>query len=150
MDRRAILIAVALMCATGFSWAMAQNNPRKEIEAANAAFETAFGRGDAGGVAALYSELGQLYPPNEKIVEGRGAIERYWKAAMAAGIQRLQLKTSEVEGLGDTAVETGTFTLTAKDGGTLDQGKYIVIWKRVDGQWRLHRDCWNSSQPARK
>jgi ketosteroid isomerase-like protein len=22
----------------------------------------------------------------------------------------------------------------------LDSGKYIVVWKRQDGQWKLHRD----------
>jgi hypothetical protein len=30
----------------------------------------------------------------------------------------------------------------------LDQGKYIVIWKREKGQWKLHRDIFNSSVPA--
>lgn len=26
--------------------------------------------------------------------------------------------------------------------------KYVVVWKRVDGQWRLHRDIWNT-MPAK-
>jgi hypothetical protein len=30
----------------------------------------------------------------------------------------------------------------------LDEGKYIVIWKQVEGQWKLHRDILNSSRPA--
>jgi ketosteroid isomerase-like protein len=30
----------------------------------------------------------------------------------------------------------------------LDEGKYIVIWKHEDGQWKLHRDILNSSRPA--
>jgi ketosteroid isomerase-like protein len=29
----------------------------------------------------------------------------------------------------------------------LDKGKYIVIWKQEDGQWKLHRDIFNSSMP---
>ena len=69
---------------------------------------------------------------------------------MDAGIKSIELKTTEVEGLGDTAVEVGSFTLFAKTGATIDQGKYLVLWKRVDGAWRLHRDCWNSNQPASK
>ena len=29
----------------------------------------------------------------------------------------------------------------------LDEGKYIVIWKREAGQWKLHRDILNRSMP---
>jgi ketosteroid isomerase-like protein len=34
--------------------------------------------------------------------------------------------------------------LVAKD--TTSQGRYVVVWKRVDGRWLLHRDTWNSSE----
>jgi hypothetical protein len=27
----------------------------------------------------------------------------------------------------------------------IDEGKYVVVWKRVGGQWKLHRDIWTSS-----
>jgi len=29
-------------------------------------------------------------------------------------------------------------------------GKYVVIWKRDGGQWKIHRDIWNTSMPATK
>ena len=29
----------------------------------------------------------------------------------------------------------------------MDSGKFIVIWKQEGGQWKLHRDIWNSSMP---
>jgi hypothetical protein len=22
--------------------------------------------------------------------------------------------------------------------------KFVVFWRKIDGQWRLHRDIWNS------
>jgi len=31
-----------------------------------------------------------------------------------------------------------------------DRAKYVVVWKKVGGQWLLHRDIWNTSQPAPK
>jgi len=34
----------------------------------------------------------------------------------------------------------------ASDGETLDRGKFLVVWKSVDGSWKLHRDIWNSSE----
>jgi ketosteroid isomerase-like protein len=27
----------------------------------------------------------------------------------------------------------------------MDSGKYVVIWKREDGAWKLHRDIWTTS-----
>jgi ketosteroid isomerase-like protein len=150
MNRHAIFVlAILTFKLFGFS-AAAADNPRKEIEAANAVFAAAYGRGDAQAVAAMYTEHGELFPPNEKIVEGRSAIEQFWKSAMDAGTKCVQLKTSEVEGYGEAAVEAGTYTLAGVDGRLLDQGKYLVLWKRVDGKWRLHRDCWNSDMQIRK
>jgi ketosteroid isomerase-like protein len=42
----------------------------------------------------------------------------------------------------DTAYEGGEATLTHR-GGTASV-KFVVVWRMVDGQWRLHRDIWNS------
>jgi ketosteroid isomerase-like protein len=37
-----------------------------------------------------------------------------------------------------------------KDGKQIDKGKYIVLWKKEDGKWKLFRDCYNSDLPAVK
>ena len=29
-----------------------------------------------------------------------------------------------------------------------DKGKYIVIWKKEDGKWKIHRDLSNTDLPA--
>ena len=150
MNRRAFIIGTALTLILSGLGAAGRSDPRAGIEAANAEFAAAYRRGEAGAVAAMYTERGQLFPPNEKIVEGRAPIERYWKAAMDSGIRTIELKTTEVEGLGESAVEVGSYTLYGKDGAAMDRGKYVVLWKRVDGAWKLHRDCWNSNEPGSK
>jgi ketosteroid isomerase-like protein len=38
--------------------------------------------------------------------------------------------------------------MQAEGGQVIDNGKYVVLWRREAGQWKLHRDIWNSSQPA--
>ena len=150
MNRRVILIGTALALSLPGASAAGPRDPRKAIEAANAEFGAAYGRGDARAVAAMFTEGGQLYPPNQGVVAGRAAIEEFWKAAMDSGVKGVDLKTAEVESLGDSAVEAGTYTLYKKDGTTFDHGKYLVLWKRVGGAWRLHRDCWNSDEPVRR
>ena len=150
MNRRVILIGAALALSLPGAFAAGPRDPRTAIEATNAEFTAAFGRGDARAVAAMYTEGGQLYPPNQRVVAGRAAIEEFWKAAMDSGIKGVEIKTAEVESLGDSAVEAGSYTLYRKDGTKLDHGKYLVFWKRVGGAWRLHRDCWNSNGPVRR
>jgi ketosteroid isomerase-like protein len=54
-----------------------------------------------------------------------------------------------VEGHGDTAHEVGKYAVPAEGGKVVDTGDYIVIWKRENGRWRLHRDIWTTNTPAR-
>ncbi len=126
-----------------------EGDPRKEIEQANADFRSAYSKADAKAVAAMYTEQAKLLPPHAQTVAGRPAIEAFWKSAMAAGIRDVELKTLEVESFGDTVVEEGTATLYGDGNRTVDKGKYLVVWKRAGGKWRLHRDCWNSNEPER-
>jgi uncharacterized protein (TIGR02246 family) len=121
---------------------------RNAIAAANEDFMAAVKRGDAAGLAALYTENGQVLPPNGDFVTGKGAIQMFWQAVMDMGIKEAKLEIVEVEGHGDTATEVSTFTLHGEGGQVLDRGKYIVIWKGEGGQWKLHRDIFNSSMPA--
>ena len=150
MTLYAYMIPTSLIMILSGLGAIGRDGPRAAIEAANAEFAAATSRGDAAAVAAMYTERGQLFPPNEKIVEGRAAIEGHWKAAFEAGIKSIELTTTEVEGLGDSAVEVGSYTLFGKDKQVVDRGKYLVLWKRVGGAWKLHRDCWNTNQPKSK
>ena len=121
---------------------------RDAIAAANEDFMATFNQGDAAGLAALYTERGQLLPPNSDFLTGRRAIQAFWQGAMDMGIKSVKLEIVEVEGHGDTAIEVSKYTLQGLGGKPLDTGKYIVIWKQVDGQWKLHRDIFNSSMPA--
>ena len=121
---------------------------RDAIDAANEAFMAVYKEGDAAGMAALYTEGGQVLPPGGDFVAGHEAIEAFWGALMDMGIEEVNLETGEVEGHGDTAIEVSTFTLLGPEEQVLDKGKYIVIWKREDGEWKLHRDIFNSSLPA--
>ena len=121
---------------------------RGEIQAAGESFMATFKRGDAAGVAALYTTDGQLLPTHSDFVTGAEAIRAFWQGAMDMGIKEAKLEAVEAEGHGDTAIEVGKYTLLAEGGQVADAGKYVVIWRKVDGVWKLHRDIWNSSQPA--
>lgn len=107
----------------------------------------AFAQGDAERLVSFYSADGQVLPPNGDTVTGQEALVSFWQAVMDAGIKEAQLEIDEVERFGDTAYEVSRATLTGEDGQVLDRVKYIVVWKQEDGQWKLHRDIFNSSLP---
>jgi uncharacterized protein (TIGR02246 family) len=123
-------------------------DPRQAIATANHQFVTAFARRDARGMAELYTANGQLLPTGSDFVTGTPAIQAFWQAVMGMGIKEATLETVELESHGDAAYEVGRYTLRGDGGQMVDEGKYIVIWKREGGQWKLHRDIWNSSRAA--
>lgn len=122
-------------------------NVRDEIAAANEAFMTAFKHGDAQGLAKLYTDDGQVFPPNSDVVTGHEKLQGFWSAVMDMGVKEAKLKITEVDDFGDTAVEISTFEMFGDEGQMLDQGKYMVVWKQIDGRWFLHRDIFNTSMP---
>jgi uncharacterized protein (TIGR02246 family) len=142
-------LALALLSGGGVSSAQPAE-VRAAIEDGNKQFIAAFGRGDGKAVAALYSAGAQVFPPNGDIVQGTEAIANFWQRVMESGIKGVELTTLDVDAQGDTAHEVGKYTLTGEGGKPLDTGKYVVVWKREVGQWKLHRDIWNTSVPASK
>jgi ketosteroid isomerase-like protein len=48
----------------------------------------------------------------------------------------------DLEVAGEMAHEIGEAHLTLGSGTAV--AKYVVVWKKADGQWRLHRDIWNT------
>ena len=119
----------------------------EQIEAAGGEFMAAFAAGDAEALAALYTEDGMLLPPNSDFVSGTAAIQGFWQSVMDAGVAEAKLTVEEALGFDETAYEVGRYTLHDSAGNAIDEGKYIIIWKRTEAGWRLHRDIWNSSMP---
>jgi uncharacterized protein (TIGR02246 family) len=144
------VLAASIACLIGFYCAVEKLDPvelQGEIEAVNDVFMKAVKDRDAAAIAALYTEEAMLLPPNAGFVKGKEAIQGMWQSMADMGIEMV-FKTVEVEGWDDTAIEMSTYEIKGPDGTVLDNGKYIVIWKYVEGKWLLHRDIFNSSVPA--
>jgi uncharacterized protein (TIGR02246 family) len=140
----------ALTVSTVGDPAAAQQAPdvRAAIEAASRDFMATFARGDAAGLARAYTRDALVMPANSDFLAGAPAIQALWQAVFGLGARQFILETLEVESCGDLANEVGKYTLRGKDDQVLDRGKYLVVWKREDGQWKIHRDIWTTSLPA--
>jgi uncharacterized protein (TIGR02246 family) len=138
-------IALAVVFVAGLAApAFAQ---KAEIEAVNAKWMEFFNKGDFAGVASLYTADASAFPPGSPIVRGRDAIGAMWKG-MAEKISDAKVTTLEVKSFGaTTAGEIGTFSLKTK-GPTPQEvtGKYVVVWEKVGGDWKLAADIWNEGR----
>ncbi len=124
---------------------------QEAIEAVNAQFMEAVRAGAATAVAAFYTEDATLLPPEAEMVQGLPAVQEVWAAGFAEGGFTLNLSTVSVDGAGEFAYEIGTWSMPIGEGegGAVEQGKYLVVWKRgADGSWKLHAEIWNASTPA--
>ncbi len=118
------------------------------IEAANTTLCAAFAASDEAALAACYTPAAQVFPTGMEIVSGTAAIEAFWKGAFGGPAETLTLITAEAEQHGDTAIESGRIEFFGANGQIVDTSKYIVVWKHVGGEWKIHRDIFNSNTPV--
>jgi uncharacterized protein (TIGR02246 family) len=120
---------------------------KAQIEAVNAKWMELFNKGDFAGIAELYSVDAIAFPPGSAMVRGKAAIGAMWKG-LAEQAGNPKVTTLEVKRLGPAAArEIGTFSLTTKGASPKEiSGKYLVLWERVRGQWKLAADIWNDGK----
>jgi uncharacterized protein (TIGR02246 family) len=120
-----------------------------EIAANNRAFEGAVAAGDADAIAALLAPDIVALPPDSPAVTGREAVKLLWASAISVhGMTSCRITTEILDFAGDMASEVGcaTMTMTPPDGKSDTASiKYLVVWKRLNGKWLLHRDIWNAA-----
>jgi ketosteroid isomerase-like protein len=145
---RAIATLVCVLVASVLTMsASAQSGDAKAgIAATNKKWEQAWAKADAAMLSSLYTANAWLLPPNGAMAKGK-AVADVWKSVLGSGGTTIALTTQELEVHGDTAHEVGAYEIKAADGTTADKGKFVVIWKREGGDWKLHRDIWNSDMP---
>ena len=107
---------------------------------------------DAAGIAALYAEDGAVMPPNAPIGKGRAAIQQTWASLMQTPGFALTFAPEQivVSASGDMALDRGTYHLALAPHGTAqsDTGKYVVVWRKIGGEWKAAADIFNSDLPG--
>jgi uncharacterized protein (TIGR02246 family) len=131
---------------------MESDSARAAITAKNEAFGAAFAAQQADALAAAYTADGVVMPPGMPAVTGRDNIQATF-AGMFGGMPEgvtLTLRTTQVTANGPVAVERGVYTMTGPgpDGSPMEStGKYLVEWRKVDGEWFMAADVWNADMP---
>ena len=118
---------------------------RQEIAAVNEKFDEAFVKGDSAAMVSLYHSQAEIYGPNMPKMDTKMMASGI-TGIPAMGIKKMVLTSTEVTGGPEGVTEIGVYEMG--DGSkVIDKGKYIVLWKKEDGKWKLFRDIWNSDNP---
>jgi ketosteroid isomerase-like protein len=114
-------------------------------------FSARYERGDAAGMAAIYTDDGVIFPPGRGAIAGRQAIEAYWRLSPGERIASHVVTSDSVVLEGATAYDWGTFRVSGERNGQpfSGGGKYVIVWREVSaGDWRMQLDMWNAGPPA--
>ena len=103
-----------------------------------------FAANDLQGIGDCYTEDAQMLVANMEAIRGRAAIRAVFKFTAVRG-HTLEFQSQELDRAGETAIEVGSYLRRRADGSLFDRGKYMVIWKRVAGEWKIHRDMFSTS-----
>lgn len=93
-----------------------------------------------------YTMDGKIFPDRTKIIEGRQAIEERWKLPENVKILNHVVHPEEIEIVGNTAYDYGYYEGTTKlsNGEVTNwKGKYVIVWKKIEDDWKMYLDIWN-------
>lgn len=106
---------------------------------------TTFNAGDAAAAAELFTDDGAMLPRFGAPVKGKVAMKQFMERMLKRQLQFwINSETSTVSG--DLAYDEGTYKIRdIRRNEDLDAGKYINIFKRVNGTWKIYRSIFSAN-----
>ena len=126
------------------------NASTARIDQLRQAFNSAYSAGNATAIGSLLAEDAVWMPPGEPAVVGRSLIQARYALQFSATHSSFTLQRGEILVLANLAWLRGPYQRidTPATGGpsTTMTGKYVMIFRRDRGDWKIINDCWNSDE----
>lgn len=126
--------------------ANAQQTDKEQIRGLINDFSEFVMASDYKGIVNSYTIDGKIFPNNLDILEGKAAIKKYWTLPEGVSTSYHKIIPEEIKIIEDHAYDYGYYEGTTKrnDGSEVNwKGKYVIVWKKVEGNWKIHLDIWN-------
>lgn len=94
-----------------------------------------------------FTKDARIFPPNAEAVVGHNDIAQLNIDWVNYGVYEFTEKSTALYGNQEYLIDEGTYYLRYGDENTIDQGKYVNIWKQENGVWKIYSNIWNSSLP---
>jgi ketosteroid isomerase-like protein len=98
----------------------------------------------------MYADDATYMPPGRKPVAGKAAVRVNWAGYLQRdSFEAEYTPTIQVSHGGDMAFDIGHYVISMKKEGkpVTFVGKYVVVWKLIDGQWKAAVDIDNDNGP---
>jgi uncharacterized protein (TIGR02246 family) len=111
-------------------------------------------KNDMAGIASLFADDGTLYRVGYETATGMDAIKKQLtKMQQENPKEEADFSTERVDvaSSGDMAVEYGRYSAKnmGPDGKDSDQGKYVTIYRKINGVWKVAADLSSSTKPKK-
>ncbi len=147
------MVAAFIVCACGGSSPAADkaaplpfdlDATRRLITEQNARFTAAHVAGDVAAIDSMFAPDATSYPPGSPAVRGLPALHAFSVEYLKGGVSSFREVTTELYGNADVVVDGGTYEVTYGPAHVTERGKYLNVWTRIDGQWKLKSNMWNT------
>lgn len=114
----------------------------KEIESRLREYENHLKNGDSIALGNMYTENAEIIPSTV----GRNNIIKAFGGMIRDSITGSSFTTTHLWGNEQLLVEDGTGTWYHTNGTAVGSGRYLLVWKKDDGKWKILRDTWFSDK----
>lgn len=146
--KKATTLLVILFCLS-VTQAQTLTGPEKELDQILSnikAFSEAVMAGDGEAIGRMYTEDASIFPNNLDIITGRDDVQAYWDQPGGINIPYHKITPVEIKVWEDEAYDYGYYegtSLTEDNEEVSWKEKYVIVWKKVDGDWLIYLDIWN-------
>ena len=121
---------------------------KKVIEEKNNRFTKAHITHDSAVMINIYTQDAKVFAPNSDVVIGRPAIAVVVSQYMKFDIKEFREETTAFYGNEDYLIDEGNYFMRYGKDNIIDKGKYLNVWKKEDGDWKIYSNIWNTNMPA--
>lgn len=149
MKKLSIIFFVFISCTLSSQNYIGNPKEIKKIESNIKDFSTAVMDSNYASIGLAYTMDAKIFPNNRDIIEGREAIIQYWTMPEGVQIKYHKILPEEIKITGNEAYDYGYYegTTLQADGTEANwKGKYVIVWRKVNQEWKIYLDIWNRIQ----
>ncbi len=147
--KKLFLTCVAILIAVSQLYAQSEADMKAKFNELNKKFSQMMLDNDLEGMLSYYSENPISMPSYQPALRSLDAMRESHKQQHEMGmkITAFELTATDVIVEGNIAIEIGTYTVSMnipEMGAMDDHGKYMNVWEKQGGDWKLRADMWNT------
>jgi ketosteroid isomerase-like protein len=156
MTKRKIfsILYLAAISMLPFGYISAQSDPKANLEeakqaiaASNEIYFQSFAKNDASLLINRYADDCWIMAPNAPALCGPNAAGDFFRKGYSLGVRNGKFITVDVYGISeDIVAEIGFWKVYNAGDSEVDDGKFLVLWKKTPKGWKMWRDSFSSNR----